>query len=86
MRNTITTLLIICGVAAVAQAAQLKVPDGCTPAPGAQAGAAGYADRIIHGKTGMELILVATGELTMGSGKQEYQVAIRPLSTWERPR
>ena len=76
MRNSITALLIICCVAAVAQAEQMKVPDGCRPAPGAQPGPAGYADRIIHDKTGMELILVATGELTMGSGKQAYQVTI----------
>ena len=76
MRNTITALLIICCVAAVAQAEQMKVPDGCRPATGAQPGPAGYADRIIHGKTGMELILVATGEVTMGSGKQTYQVTI----------
>ena len=51
MRNAVTALLIICCIAAVTDAEQLKVPDGCRPAPGAQPGPAGYADRIIHDKT-----------------------------------
>ena len=76
MRNAVTALLIICCIAAVTQAEQLKAPDGCRPAQGAKPGPEGYADRIIHGKTGMQMILVATGQLTMGSGKQAYQVTI----------
>ncbi|MDP7133521.1 MAG: formylglycine-generating enzyme family protein [Planctomycetota bacterium] len=76
MRNAVTALLIICGVAAVTQAEQLKVPDGCRPAQGAKPGPEGYADRIIHGKTGIELILMPAGEFEMGSGKGAYQVTI----------
>jgi len=48
MRNAVTALLIICCIAAVTEAEQLKVPDGCRPAQGAKPGPEGYADRIIH--------------------------------------
>ena len=76
MRNAVTALLIICCIAAVTEAEQLKVPDGCRPAQGAKPGPEGYADRIIHGKTGMELILMPTGDLTMGPARLAYQVTI----------
>ena len=76
MRNTITALLIICCIASVTEAEQLKVPDGCHPAQGAKSGPEGYADRIIHQKTGMELILMPTGDLTMGPARLAFQVTI----------
>jgi len=47
--------------------ADLKVPPGCVPAQDAQAGANGYADRVIHERTGIELILIPPGSFTMGS-------------------
>ena len=55
---------------------ELKLPAGCRPAKGADAGAGGYADKIVHEKTGIELVLVPTGDLTMGAGRQAYQVTI----------
>ncbi len=76
MRNAIAVLMIICCSAAVVEAEVLKVPAGCRPAGSAKAGVDGYADRIIHRKTGMELILVPTGDLTMGAGRQAFQVTI----------
>ena len=76
MRNAVTALLIICCIAAVTEAEQLKVPDGCRPAQGAKPGPEGYANRIIHQKTGIELILMPTGDLTMGPARLAYQVTI----------
>ena len=57
-----------------AAAAEVKAPTGCRPAPDATAGPGGYADRVIHEKTGIELILVPAGALTMGPAKLAYQV------------
>ncbi len=77
MRSIIAAFVLICCSAAVAEAEQLKVPAGCRPTGSAKAGADGYADRIIHRKTGMELILVPTGDLTMGpGGRHSFQVTI----------
>ena len=76
MRTAIAALMIICCVAAVAEAEQLRVPDGCRAARSAKPGPEDYADRIVHQKTGMELILVPSGEVTMGAGKRTYQVTI----------
>jgi len=47
-------------------AQKLKVPAGCTAVSDAKAGVGGYADRVIHGKTGIELVLIAPGSFTMG--------------------
>ena len=46
----------------------LKVPAGCTAVPGAEAGHAGYADRVVHDKTGIELVLIGPGKFQMGEG------------------
>ncbi|NUQ64737.1 MAG: formylglycine-generating enzyme family protein [Pirellulales bacterium] len=55
------------GLAATAvQAADLQVPAGCAPAAGAKAGFGGYADRIVHEKTGIELVLIPPGDFEMG--------------------
>ena len=51
----------------VRAAEDLKVPAGCASAPDAKAAADGYADRVIHEKTGIELILIPAGTFTMGS-------------------
>ena len=45
---------------------KMKVPDGCSPAPGAKVGDMGYADRVVHKKTGIELVLIPAGSFDMG--------------------
>ena len=64
--NVIATLLIVLSPV-LAPAADLKTPAGCTAAQDAKAGPRGYADRVIHDKTDIELVLVDAGELTMGA-------------------
>jgi len=44
----------------------MKVPPGCLAAQGAVASYEGYASRVIHQKTGIELALVPAGTFTMG--------------------
>jgi formylglycine-generating enzyme required for sulfatase activity len=66
MRQLITASVIVGYMGVVAGAQQLKVPAGCHEATGAKESFEGYADRIIHDKTSMELVLVPAGSLTMG--------------------
>ena len=60
----------------LAPAADLKVPPGCAPAPDAKPAADGYADRVLHQKTGVELVLIPAGTFTMGSGASAREVTI----------
>ena len=68
---------VVCCVGAAAQPDELRVPAGCRAAPGAQASANGYAARIIHDKTAIELILAPSGTFTMGSERYAHPVTIR---------
>ena len=47
--------------------AEMKVPIGCVAAANAKAAADGYANRIIHEKTGIELVLIPAGSFSMGA-------------------
>ena len=68
---TIIAVLVVAFSWIQARAAEdLKVPVGCAAAPGAKAGADGYADRVIHEKTGIELVLIPAGSFTMGATAQ----------------
>jgi len=58
-------LTVAWGGAAVAD--ELKIPGGCVAADSAKPGPAGYADRVIHEKTGIELILIPAGTFTIGT-------------------
>lgn len=66
MRTHATVLMIICLSFLSAPGAALNVPDGCRAAPDAKATVGGYADRIVHEKTGMEMVFVPAGIFTMG--------------------
>ena len=61
---------------ALAPAADPQVPAGCAPAPDAGSAANGYADRIVHRKTGVELVFVPAGAFTMGAGASAHEVTI----------
>jgi formylglycine-generating enzyme required for sulfatase activity len=55
------------GLAPIAVRAQSpQVPAGCVPAQGAKAGPGGCADRVVHEKAGIELVLISAGHFDMG--------------------
>ena len=45
-----------------------KVPPGCQAASDAKASHDGYAERVVHEKTGIELVLIGPGKFKMGEG------------------
>ena len=61
---------------ALACAAGLKTPPGCAPADGAKEGPNGYSERVIHEKTGIELVLVPAGQFLMGAKPKTREVTI----------
>lgn len=65
----------------------LKVPSDCTVAPKAIASHDGYADRVIHTKTGIELVLVPAGSFEMGAVGPGYFSNTAPVHrvTIDRP-
>ena len=52
---------------ALVRPAELRVPSGCAPATGAKAAPNGYTDRVVHAKSGIELVLVPAGQFLMGA-------------------
>ena len=66
----ITTCILLIPAALCAQG--LKVPDNCSPATGSKPGYAGYADRVIHLKTGIEMVLIAPGNFNMGETRNSF--------------
>jgi len=66
MRIPATVMMIVCLSSLCALGAALNVPDGCRAAPDAKATVGGYADRIVHEKTAMEMVFIPAGIFTMG--------------------
>ena len=62
----------------MAGADELKVPSGCVAPDGAKPGPHGYADRVIHEKTGIELILISAGTFKMGSNAPNLSSHVAP--------
>ena len=62
--------------------ADLKTPPGCVATEGAKAAAdpvgRGYADRVIHEKTGIELVLIPAGTFRMGSNAPNLSTHVAP--------
>jgi len=69
MTRRIMLFLAILLAAAVSAGAEMSAPPGCVPAKDAKASESGYAERVIHQKTGIELVLIAAGSFAMGSKK-----------------
>ena len=67
MKRIVQTLIILLCAYSLAYGEGLKVPEGCQAAADVQAGPQGYANKIVHQKTGIELVLVPAGTLTMTS-------------------
>jgi len=59
-------------------AADMKTPPGCVTAEGAKLAAHGYADRVIHEKTGLELIFIPAGSFKMGSNARGLSSHVAP--------
>ena len=69
--KTIVTCLLC--AASLAGAEQIKVPKGCVADKSAVASHAGYANRVKHKKTGIDLVLVPAGSFK--SGDREITLA-----------
>ena len=78
--RTWTTILLIFAVAAgtITGAETLKTPADCVAVDNAKPGPEGYADRVIHEKTGIEMIFIPSGDFTMGSNDPASAGAMRP--------
>ena len=48
-------------------AADMKTPPGCVAAEGSRPVGHGYADRVVHEKTGIDLVFIPAGTFTMGT-------------------
>ena len=76
MKLRMLLLIAVLLSGAFARGDELKVPPGCAPAPDAKPAADGYADRVVHQKTDIELLLVSAGAFTMGRGPYAHKVTI----------
>jgi len=56
----------------------LKAPPGCVAAQGAKPGPEGHANRVIHEKTGIEMILIPAGKFRMGSNDPGLSSHVAP--------
>jgi len=69
MKSVSITIAVLLLTIFPVSAQQMKVPEGCVAAEGATVSDEGYASRIIHQKTGIELVLVPAGTFTMGDSQ-----------------
>lgn len=61
--------------------ADLITPKGCIPTDSAKAGPQGLADRVIHEKSGIELVLIPAGRFAMGTSAGQAGSSTMPLRT-----
>ena len=75
-----TTILLTLAAAASAIAADdaLKTLPGCVAVDDAKPGPQGYAYRVIHEKTGIELILIPAGAFRMGTDDRNASSSPKP--------
>ncbi|MFH0963689.1 MAG: formylglycine-generating enzyme family protein [Planctomycetota bacterium] len=64
LAGIVAALISVCG-----WGEEMKAPSGCVPTADAKAGTGGYADRVVHEKTGIQFVLIAPAAFTMGSRK-----------------
>ena len=69
MKTRIMTFATALFAATAVMGAAMKAPTGCVAAAGSKTKAQGYADRVIHEETAIELVLVVAGSFTMGATK-----------------
>ena len=86
MRTSLVLLVMMLGCATTAaQNDAIKVPAGCRAAEDAKASRNGYADRVIHETTGIEMILVQPGKFIMGKSKYRSDNNAHPVSRRPMP-
>ena len=78
MKNAIIATGVLLWAVLPLSAQGMKVPPGCLAAKGAVPSHEGYASRVIHQKTGIELALTPAGTFTMGFRKPEDNNARPP--------
>ena len=71
-------LILVSALYGTAGAEALKTPPGCKVAPDAKADPDGNADRVIHEKTGIELILIPAGSFMMGTDDRAASGGVGP--------
>ena len=82
--KTASLMLALVGLGLLASAnadpsPKVNAPQGCVPAPQAKSTESGWADRVIHEKTGIELVFIPGGKFTMGSkSPMPYEVTLVP--------
>ncbi len=82
--KTASLILALFGLVLLASAntelsPKIKAPQGCVPAPKAKSTESGWADRVIHEKTGIELVFIPGGKFTIGSNTPSpYEVTLVP--------
>ncbi len=69
MRRLIAVCALLVFAASCAWCQEMKVPSGCVPAEGAKAADGGYADKVVHQKSGITLVLISPGSFQMGNSK-----------------
>ena len=67
MRRRTPAVIAVVLLAAAAAHGQMQTPPGCSPARAASAAADGWANYVVHAKTGIELVRVPAGRFTMGA-------------------
>ena len=82
--RTSLVLAVLMVAGAAAQTDSLKIPAGCRAAKDAQPSHDGYADRVVHERTGIEMILVESGSFLMGESKYRSEDHAHPV-TIRRP-
>ena len=80
MRTVLRVFLIAFCLSGAAYGQELKVPDGCRAAQDAKTAAGGYADSVVHEKTGIEMVLIPTGTFI-----QSVQFPSPLASPWPSP-
>jgi len=87
MKTMFYTFVMLSCMSVMAQEQKLKTPEGCRAAKEAKASAGGHADKIIHEKTGIELVLIPAGSFMMAPKyKQAYSTMAPPHTvTFAKP-
>ena len=83
---TTMALVLVSNLGGVIAAEELRTPAGCSVAPEAKAGPDGYAERVIHAKTGIEMILIPAGTFRMGSNDKGLSASVMPEHEVRIPR
>ena len=66
-RVVMTAIILVAVTLGAALGAEMKIPAGCTAHPESQSADSGWADRVLHTRSGIELMLIPAGSFDMGT-------------------